>query len=298
MKKLAAGFILIFLLSACGTDSSYEVSMERDLYFQKDKTSAFEIKVTDKDQPAEGLDISAELNMTDMDHGTYEVSFKEKGDGIYTGEAELPMAGKWEMIYTLEKDGKASEKVMEYEVKEPAGAAMINGEWITNEDLEFYRFINELHLAIKAEEAGEKYQGDELEDVLTGLESEKESIQDQNTLLTQIIRLRAVAMLGSEKGYQAEKKEIEKELNMVRGQYDQFKIAKKMISEFGEDKFWNKEQTQYELIILTQKVQADLIAKVKKENPDVNEQEVLYLAKKQYEDLLVSQVHSLDIEIL
>ncbi|MCM3764105.1 hypothetical protein [Neobacillus niacini] len=52
------------------------------------------------------------------------------------------------------------------------------------------------------------------------------------------------------------------------------------------------------MIVLSKKVQSDLVTKVKKENPSYGEQEVLFQAQKQYEDLLVSQVNSLEIEIL
>jgi len=300
MKKFIAGsvFILLFLISACSSNNNLEVNIEKDLYFQKDKKSEFEIMVTEKEKPLEGLSINAEFAMTNMDHGTYEVSLEEKGKGIYASEVELPMSGTWEIVLTIERDGKVIEKVIEYDVKEPAGVATINGEWITNEDIEFYRFINELHIAINREQAKEKYSGKELEGVLANLDNQVESIQDQNTLLTQIIRLRSMALLGLEKGHEASNEEIKSEINNVKGQYAEHEVAQAMIKEYGEEKFWEKQEKQYELIVLSQKVQADLINKVKEENPNVNEQEILYLAQKQYDELLVSQVNSLNIEIL
>ena len=300
MKKIIAGsiFILLFLLSACSSGSNIDVTIEKELYFQKDKKSDFEIKVTEKDQAVEGLNIRTEFAMTNMDHGTYKVDLEEKGQGIYTSEVELPMSGEWEIVFTIERDGKTIEKVIEYEVKEPAGVATINGEWITNEDIEFYRFINELHIAINKEEAKKKYTGNELDSVLANLESQEEAIQDKNTLLTQIIRLRSMALLGLEKGHKASKEEIQVEITNVQKQYAEQEIALTMIKEYGEDKFWNKEEQQYELIILSQKVQDDLIKKVKEENPNVNKQEILYLAQKQYDELLVSQIYSLNITIL
>lgn len=300
MKKILAGsiFILLLLLSACSSNNNIEVTIEKDLYFQKDKKSDFEIKVTEKEKPLEGLAINAEFAMTNMDHGTYEVTLEEKGQGIYTSEVELPMSGTWEIVFTIERDGKVIEKVIEYDVKEPSGVATINGEWITNEDLEFYSFINELHIAINREQAPKKYTGKELEKVLENLDDQKEASQDKNTLLTQIIRLRSMALLGKEKGHQASKDEINTEIANVQNQYAEYEIAQSMIKEYGEDRFWAKQEKQYERIVLSQKVQADLIQKVKEENPNVNEQEILYLAQKKYDELLVSQVNSLKIDIL
>lgn len=300
MKKLISGsiYILLLLLTACSSGSDINISIDKELYFQKDKKSDFEIKVTEKKQAVEGLSIQAEFAMTNMDHGTYEVSLDDKGQGIYSSEVELPMSGTWEIVFTIERDGKVIEKVVEYDVEEPAGVATINGEWITNEDIEFYLFINELHIAINKEEAKKKYTGKELERVLANLEDQEEAIQDKNTLLTQIIRLRSMALLGLEKGHKASKEEIQAEITNVQKQYAEQEIALTMIKEYGEDKFWSKEEQQYELIILSQKVQDDLIKKVREENPNVNEQEILYLAQKQYDELLVSQIYSLDITIL
>lgn len=300
MKKglYSISFVLLFMLAACSSGSSLEITVEKELYFQKEKTSEFAIKVTDQDEPVEDLEITAEFAMVDMDHGKYEVNFTEEEKGIYSSEVELPMAGEWEIVFTISEDGKEVEKVIEYDVKEPEGVATINGDWVTTEDIEFYRFINELHIAINREQAEEKYEGKELEGALANLDDQEQAVQDQNTLLTQIIRLRSVALLGLEKGHEASSEEVKKAIESVREQYGQSQAAQNLIKEFGEDKFWDKQEKQYELIVLSQKVQTDLINKVKEANPDVNEQEILYQAQKQYEELLVSQVNSLNIVIL
>jgi YtkA-like len=300
MRKIITSivFVLLFMLAACSSGKTIEVTVEKELYYQKEKASEFAIKVTDKEVAVEDLKISAAFSMVDMDHGTYEVSFSEQENGIYSSEVELPMAGEWEIVFTIDQDGKTIEKVIEYEVKDPSGVATINGEWITNDDIEFYRFINKLHIEINREQALETSKGKELESTLANLDDQEKAVQDQNTLLTQIIRLHSVALLGLEKGHSASGEEISEAIKNVREQYAQSKTAQNLIKEFGEDKFWDKQKKQYELIVLSQKVQTDLINKVKKENPNVNEQEVLFQAQKQYEDLLVSQVNSLDIKIL
>lgn len=299
MKKLfMLGIgILLSLITACGADN-LTVKVEQDLYVKKDSSSTLAIKVTDDNGPVEDLEIEASFSMLDMDHGTVTASFNEEEKGIYSTEVELPMAGDWEIVFTIKQDGKEIEKVIEYEAQEASGVATINGEWVTDEDIEFYRFINELHIAISREKDKSRYEGEELESALAYWDGQEKLIQDQNQLLTQIIRLRSMAILGQEKGHKASNEEVQIEIDNIRKQYEQYPIAQEMIKEFGEEKFWEKEQQQYELIVLSQKVQSDLIAQVRKENPDVNEQEILYLAQKQYEDLLVSQVNSLQIKIM
>jgi hypothetical protein len=300
MKKAMrlTALLLLAVLAGCSAGPVYDIEVVSPLYQLAGKEMPFEVKVTEKDESATGLKISAEFSMTNMDHGTTEVKLTEEEDGIYAGKVELPMTGKYEIFFVLEKDGKKAEKVINYEVKESEGVASINGEWITNEDIEFYKFINYLQLAINTETDQKRYTGDQLKEALSYWESQEKLVEDQNQLLTQIIRLRSMAMLAEEKGHTATDAEVETEINKVRDQYNQFESAKAMINEYGEDKFWEIEKQQYQLIVLSQKVQKDIIEKVKKENPTMAQQEINFQAQKQYEELLVSQVNSMEIVIL
>lgn len=285
------------LLAGCSGNQNIDIEVTKPLTFSEEKEMPFEIKITEDDKAVEDLEISATLSMVDMDHGTYDVTFEETEAGTYSATTKLSMAGDWEAVYTVERDGKTFEKVVQYKVEKSKGVATINGEVITSEDIEFYRFINKLHIAISRSADEKKYSGKELEDALAYWDAQEKMNENQNQLLTQIIRLRAMALLGEEKGHKATPEEVKAAIETVRKQYAEHEIAQELIKEFGEEKFWATEEKQYQLIILSQKVQQDLIAKVKKENPSVNDQEVSYLAQKEYEDLLVSQVNSLKIEI-
>ncbi|NWQ40895.1 FixH family protein [Bacillus sp. EB106-08-02-XG196] len=300
MKKVMrlTALLLLAVLAGCSADPEYSIEVVKPIYQLADKEMPFEIKVTEKEEAASGLNVSAEFSMTNMDHGTTEVELTEAEDGIHSGKVELPMTGKYEIFFVLEKDGKKAEKVINYEVKQSEGVASINGEWITNEDIEFYKFINYLQLAINRETDQKRYTGDQLKEALTYWDSQEKLVEDQNQLLTQIIRLRSMAMLAEEKGHTATDAEVETEITKVRDQYSQYESAKAMINEYGEDKFWEIEKQQYQLIVLSQKVQKDIIEKVKKENPKMGQQEINFQAQKQYEELLVSQVNSMKIVIL
>src|SRR5690606_4752674 len=106
------------------------------------------------------------------------------------------------------------------------------------------------------------------------------------------------ALLAEEKGHTASYQEVATEIEKVREQYGEYEVAGELIGQYGHDKFWTIQERQYELIVLSTKVQQDIIEKVREDNPDVNEQEILYLAQKEYEELLVSQVNSLEIELM
>ncbi|PGY12458.1 FixH family protein [Bacillus sp. AFS031507] len=290
--------LLIALITGCSSGPDYKVTVTKDLYFVKDTAMPFEIKVTENNKAVKGLDVSAQLSMTNMDHGSYNVKLVEGKNGTYSGKVNLPLGGKYEAAFTLEKDGKKAEKVIDLNVTKPKGVAIINGEWITNENVSFYKFINQLQLEINRESLQKKYTGKQLEEELAYLDSQEKTLEDKNQLLTQIIRLRAMALLADEKGHKAAETEVDAALLKAREQYNQFESAKKLINEYGADKFWATEKQQYRMIVMSQKVQKDLIEKVKKENPKAGEQEIYYQAQKEYEELLVSQVNSLKIEIL
>ncbi|WP_223595260.1 FixH family protein [Neobacillus bataviensis] len=299
MKRLIFPLLLLIaMLAGCSKGPEYKIEVTKVLYFQKDTALPFEIKVTENKKTVKGLDVSAQISMTNMDHGTYDVKLEEGKNGTYSGNVKLPMGGKYEAAFTLKNDGEKTEKVINLNVTKPKGVAKINGEWITNDDIAFYQFINKLQLEINREAAKKKYTGKQLEEELAYLDSQEKINDDKNQLLTQIIRLRAMAMLANEKGHKAAGAEVEQAVAKARDQYNQFESAKSLIQEYGEDKFWATEKQQYQLIVLSQKVQKDVIEKVKKDNPNVGEQEVYYLAQKAYEELLVSQVNSLNIEVL
>jgi hypothetical protein len=300
MKKAMrlTALLLLAFLAGCTADPEYSIEITKPIYQQPDEEMPFEIQVKEKDEDTTGLDVSAEFSMTNMDHGMTKVKLTEGEEGTYSGMVELPMPGKYEILFILEKDGEKTEKVISYEVVKPEGVASINGKWITYEDVDFYKFINYLQLAINRETDQKRYTGDQLKEALAYWDSQEKLAEDQNQLLTQIIRLRSMAMLAEEKGYTATEAEVETEINKARTQYDQFESAKAMITEYGEEKFWKTETQQYQLIVLSQKVQKDMIEKVKKENPEMSQQEINFQAQKQYEELLVSQVNSLKIEIL
>ncbi|MFB5193844.1 FixH family protein [Neobacillus sp. KR4-4] len=298
IRIIFAILLLVAVMAGCSSDPDYKVDVTKDLYFVKDTAMPFEVKVTENKKAVKGLDVSAHLAMTEMDHGSYDVKLEEGKNGTYTGKVNLPMGGKYEAAFTLEKDGKKTEKVIELNVTKPKGVAKVNGQWITDEDVSFYKFINQLQLAINRESAQKQYKGEQLEEELTYLEAQEKTLEDKNQLLTQIIRLRAMALLADEKGHKATETEVDAALSKARGQYNQFESAKKLINEYGEEKFWATEKQQYQMIVMSQKVQKDLVTKAKKENPKAGEQEIYYQAQKDYEELLVSQVNSLKIEIM
>jgi hypothetical protein len=299
MKRLILALVLLIaVLAGCSSGPDYKVDITKPLYFVKDKEVPFEIKVTENNKPVTGLSISADLSMANMDHGTAHAAFTEEQKGLYTGKVKIPMNGKYEMDFTLKKGDKKSEKVFDYTVKKPVGVATINGKWIRNEDLTYYELLNKLQLAIDRENIKKKYSGDKLKEELSYLDVQEKSVSDRNQLLTQIIRTRSMALLGEEKGYKVSTTALNKVIAKAHEQYDQYDSTKKLIQEYGEEKFWNTEKQELQSIVLIQQIQATLAYTEKQKNPKTAPSEINFQAKQDYEDLLESQINSLKIVIL
>jgi hypothetical protein len=132
----------LFLLAGCNTGDNWQVDFTKPVQYAKGKESVIEIKVTEDNKPVTDLNASAEFEMSSMSHGNVNLKLEEEGDGIYRGKAELPMAGKYTVTFTLKKDGYTIEKIVEVEAKKVDSVAKINGDIISTEDLVFYRFIN------------------------------------------------------------------------------------------------------------------------------------------------------------
>lgn len=298
-RAISLGLLaVVLLLAGCGTGENWKVEFTKPLQFIQGKEAPFEIKVTEDKKPVTGLNASAEIEMGTMSHGTVNVRLTEVKDGRYQGKAQLTMSGQYTVTFKFKKGGYTVEKILDVDVKKVEGVAKINGETISFNELEFYRFINNLNIAINREADQQKYQGAQLNEKMAYWDSQEKLNEDNNQLLTQLIRLRSMAMLATDKGHTATAEEVDNAVNRIREKYNQSRVAVALIKEYGTDKFWEIEQKQYHYIVLTQKVQEDITEQVKGENPNVSDQEIAYLAEKKYEDLLVSQVNSLKIEIL
>ncbi|RSK26604.1 hypothetical protein EJF36_06890 [Bacillus sp. HMF5848] len=304
MKKIITVFIIIFLLTGCNNTSSWDVSIVEAPSYNQGEPSHVVFQLSEDGKPLTGLDVVASFEMTKMDHGYIDIPLQENESGLYEGNITLPMAGEWEVLLQISNNKQVVEKIVTFnvennEVSVSAGdvIASINGDEINSEDLAFYKAINQLQIAMYREYDRNRYEGAELDAALTYWDSQEKAIDNPNTLLTQIIRLRAVALLAKEKGHYASQHEIEAELNKVKQTYAASPAATNVIAEYGEERFWNKQQEQYELIVLSSKVQQDVIEKVKQANSEAETREVNVLAQKKYEELLVSQVGTLNIEI-
>lgn len=309
VRKLIAIFIMssLIVLGGCGSATKWQSTLTVQGEYKEGEALPILLEVKEKEQPATGLTIQASLEMKRMNHGTVEVTFTEKGSGVYESTATLPMHGDWTANLKL-SDGKVIEEIsIDFTVNggktSEAGSsqekliATIQDEKITKDDIDFYELINVMQIAMYKEDDKQRLQGEQLQTQLNYWSDREKEAKNKTTLLTQAIRLRAIAMLAKEKGHVWNQEEVNREIEQVKASYQKYPVVMEMIQAFGEERFWKRQQSQYESIVLMKKVQKDMIDQVKKANPKAETKEVNMLAAKKYEELLVSQVDSLPIKI-
>ena len=118
MKKLIAGFMLLMLiLAGCSSGSDFEINLKEAPKYKAGESYPVIIEVLQDGEPVDGLDFAAYLEMAKMDHGTIELDFEDKGNGVYESSVELPMAGEWIANIEGETDGSGFEHVITFEVE-------------------------------------------------------------------------------------------------------------------------------------------------------------------------------------
>lgn len=118
MKKLIAGFMLLMvILSGCSSGTDYEISLKQAPKYKAGESYPVEIEIMKDGKPADGLEFTAYLEMAKMDHGTIELNFEGKGNGVYESSVELPMAGEWVANIEGDADGSTFEHLITFEVE-------------------------------------------------------------------------------------------------------------------------------------------------------------------------------------
>ena len=68
------------------------------------------------DQPADGVELKADISMSGMDHGAQHIVLRGTGNGDYEGRLNLEMAGSWDVDLTATRDGKIRQQKLSIEV--------------------------------------------------------------------------------------------------------------------------------------------------------------------------------------
>lgn len=68
------------------------------------------------DQPADGVELKADVSMSGMDQGAQHLVLRGKGNGDYESRMNLEMAGSWDVDLTATRDGKSRQQKLSIEI--------------------------------------------------------------------------------------------------------------------------------------------------------------------------------------
>jgi len=118
MKRLIAIILVLGLvLAGCG-GAKMDVALEETPKYKDGVEFPIVLSVAEGDEAVTGLDIVATLEMARMDHGIIEVVFTDQGDGTYSGEVALPMAGEWIADVEMNQEGNTFDETLTFDVHE------------------------------------------------------------------------------------------------------------------------------------------------------------------------------------
>lgn len=120
----------------------------------------------------------------------------------------------------------------------------------------------------------------------------------EETLISQIVELKAVDYLAELKGVSATEEEVQQRMEVIKQDLSSSKTFNEIIASFGEEKFWNYEKQRYFTIINSEKVKQKLVEEEKAKYKDQTDDKTLaYNAKKEFDDLVVEAVGMIDTTI-
>ncbi|MCZ0756191.1 FixH family protein [Anoxybacillus sp. J5B_2022] len=297
MRKLTVFlFSLLFLFTGC-SNGDWEVTVKTTPFYKEGVAAPFAVQIKENGKLAKQLKVHATFEMSNMDHGKIEVDLHEKGNGIYEENVQLPMEGDWEALLVIKKGSDKVEKLLKMHVKKEEAVAKVGKEKITMDDVRFYQALSKIEIAIQKERAQTTYKGAALNEQLAYWDRREQYANRLNQAVSHLVELQAMALLAEEKGHGVTKQEIAKTISALRSQYARYETAQQIIHVYGEKKFWEDYSRYSKLRLLANDVYNDLAGAVKKANPTVSDSEIRYLAQKQYEELLLSQIDSLHVEL-
>ncbi|AGT32165.1 hypothetical protein M493_09515 [Geobacillus genomosp. 3] len=287
---------LLVLLAGC-QGSDWTVSVKTTPFYKEGTASTFAVAIQKNGEPASGLEVTAIFEMANMDHGQIVAALKEGEPGLYEGQVQLPMEGEWDVLLQMKDGSEMTEKLVTLTVKRQDVAAMINGQAITAAEVKFYQTRRKIEISSAMEEIQQNERGPELTERLSYWERQLNATAEPRSALTHLIELHSMALLAEEKGYSVGQQAVDREMEKRKNQYSESKTAQTLIRQYGETAFWKQERHYVRLVLLAQNVWNDMVKQVKTEHPGMAETEVRFFAQKKYEELLVSQIDSLDIQL-
>ena len=180
---------------------------------------------------------------------------------------------------------------------EVESVATIEGKTFDTEDLAFYTFMEQIEI-----EANRYH---DLEGLAADTAAERDLFWDEqaayleniNVQLQNMVEIYAIRLLAEEKHYDVPMEKLDAAVNQFKDSIAEIDTVQAMIQEYGETKFNRNIQDYMRSSLLRDRVVNDLLQAIQTEKPEQTEQEQSYQLQQDYEELLIDQMNTLEIEI-
>src|SRR5690625_851211 len=166
----------------------------------------------------------------------------------------------------------------------------IEDKTFTGDDLEFYTKMNELKLVVQIGSA-------EDDDTVAYLEEQRTYYENINVNLHSMIELYAMSLLAEEKNYFVPDEKLLKAVEDFNNNIEEVDEAVELIDEYGEQQYNRQIEEYIRQTMLRDRVAQELEEELIEENPEAIEEEINYLLEDKYDDLLMDQMSTLEMDI-
>ncbi|UCZ54054.1 SurA N-terminal domain-containing protein [Bacillus shivajii] len=183
------------------------------------------------------------------------------------------------------------------EVETSGVLATVDDTEITSDTVEFQQLLGLLHLEMVRAEGAASMDEETLDYMKEFWDQQEEQVRNINHTLTSMIRTLAMEKLAEEKGHTVSAEEILAQYEQFTEQYKHFPETQSLIEEYGTERFSHNLEGYTKSWLMARKVYEDVYYDVENDNPNMEEDELQYLASEQYEELLVSQMETVQVNI-
>lgn len=188
-----------------------------------------------------------------------------------------------------EPDEKSQDNTKEQR-QDDAKVVTMEGKVFTEKDLNFYTTMNQLKLLLQINTATD-------DDTIHFLQEQQTYYENVNVNLQSMIELYAMSLLAEEKNYFVPAEKLRAAVEDLNEEIANVKEATKLVDDYGKEAYNRNIEEYMSQSILRDRIAAELKDELIEEHPNADEKEINYLLEDKFEDLMMDQITSLEMDI-
>jgi len=173
----------------------------------------------------------------------------------------------------------------------------INEKTFTKDDLAFYTLMKKIEIEKYRSADQQQLSDEQLEDQEAYWDEQLSYFDEMNVQLQNMIEIYAMALLAEEKHYFIPDDDLQAAMDKFHADNGEVEAVQQLIADYGEKKY-NRSVSEYlRQSLLRDRVINDLKDDIKIKDTKISEQEMNFELSKNYEELYMDQVKSLDLTI-